>query len=152
MADLLLLEDGVSYLLLEDGVSRIILEASAPRNNTTTGLVTSANPIVVGQNAIFTATVTPVSGVAVPTGTISFFNGAALLGTASLNGAAQATFTFTAVLHPPGPLGPNSITAVYSGDVNYNPSTSSVLVEVVSPLTSSFLRTSRGPLWRRVVR
>jgi hypothetical protein len=58
-----------------------------------------------------------------PTGSVQFFNGATLLGTATL--APSGLFTATATL--PVVTVPASLTAVYAGDNNYNGSTSATV-------------------------
>jgi sugar lactone lactonase YvrE len=61
-----------------------------------------------------------------PTGTVSFFNGSALLGTSALSANGQAVFTpTTSSLN----AGANSITAVYSGGANFSASTSAPVVQ-----------------------
>jgi hypothetical protein len=81
-----------------------------------------------GNSAQLTATITPqVSGV--PSGTVSFMDGATPLGSATLvNGV--ATFTTGAL-----PGGSNSLTAVYGGDANFTGATSNTVVEMVSKTT-----------------
>ena len=76
---------------------------------TTTSVVSSLNPSLYGQAVQFTATVTPASGSAVPTGTVQFSVDGAPAGTpVALNGgsAAYAISTLTAATH--------SISAAYS--------------------------------------
>jgi hypothetical protein len=97
---------------------------------TTTTLTSSLNPSAVGQAVTFTAIVKPASGVAIPTGTVTFKdNGTAIgAGTLSSVGSVQtATFTtsnLTAGSHP--------ITAVYGGDANFASSPSAALTQNVS--------------------
>ena len=83
----------------------------------------SASPVY-GQSETFTATVTTLGGAA-PTatdGTVSFYDGTTLLGTATLSGSpATATWTTTALA-----LGPHTITARYSGDNKFVASASGV--------------------------
>jgi uncharacterized protein (TIGR03437 family) len=70
---------------------------------------------VFGQPIILTARITSSTqgGVAAPTGSVQFFDGSILLGTATVvNGV--ATLTVTSL-----PAGVNSIIVVYSGDNNY---------------------------------
>ncbi len=88
---------------------------------TTTTLTSSTNPSVFGQSVTFTATVTPSSGSGTPTGSVTFYAGSTALGTATLSGK-KASLKTTSV-----PVGSQAITAVYSGDTNYAPSTSAVL-------------------------
>ncbi|MFI5120322.1 MAG: beta strand repeat-containing protein [Thermoanaerobaculia bacterium] len=95
---------------------------------TTTTVISSVNPSMVGQSVTFTATVTAVApGAGTPTGTVNFFDGATLLGPGTLNGSAQATFATSALTQ-----GSHSITAVYGGDTSFTGSTSSILTQVVN--------------------
>ena len=98
--------------------------ATAARANTTTVVTSSVNPSVFGQSVTFTATVS--SGVGTPTGTVSFKDGATNLGSGTLNVSGQETFTTSSL-----GVGSHSITAEYSGDANFNGSTSPVLTQVV---------------------
>jgi hypothetical protein len=94
--------------------------------STTTSLVSSVNPAIVGQNVTFTANVGPACGsVGAATGTVTFSEGTNTLGAGTL-ASGQSSFSTTALS-----AGSHSITAAYSGDSNFNPSTSSVLTEVV---------------------
>ncbi|WP_167344252.1 Ig-like domain-containing protein, partial [Streptomyces novaecaesareae] len=62
--------------------------------DTTTALTSLPDPSVFGQAKVLTATVTAVApGAGTPTGTVSFFDGATLLGTATLDAGGTATFT-----------------------------------------------------------
>ena len=56
-----------------------------------------------------------------PTGLVSFYSGKKLLGTVALN------LNGVAVLTLPSMGGPQSITAVYTGDDNYAPITSTAI-------------------------
>ena len=94
-------------------------------------LASSANPSTFGQSVTFVATVTGSS----PTGTVTFRDGATVLGTSPL-GAGQATFTMSTLS-----VGSHSITAAYSGDANNAASTSAALNQVVGvPADSAKLR------------
>ncbi len=85
---------------------------------TTTSVVASAVDPLYGQAVTFLATVAPVSpGLGAPTGTVSFYDGANLLGTGTLCGG-TATFTTSAALA----LGTHTVTASYAGDGSYLPS------------------------------
>ena len=80
-----------------------------------------------GDPLTFTATV---SG-GLPTGNVSFYAGATLLGSSALNGSYQASLT-TSSLVP----GSSNITAQYAGDANNGPSTSAaVTIQVLGALT-----------------
>ena len=98
------------------------------RRTSATTLTSNLNPSIYGQSVTFTATVTGPSGT--PTGTVSFYEGTTLLGTGTLTGgvASMAPYSFL-------PVGSHNITAVYSGDANYVPSTSAVLIQVVNQAT-----------------
>jgi hypothetical protein len=93
--------------------------------STTTTLAGAPNPASVGQAVIFTATVNPATSGA-PTGTVTFFDGSTQIGASSLSGgtASFSTSSLAAASH--------SVTAVYSGDTDFNASTSSPMNEVVS--------------------
>jgi Bacterial Ig-like domain (group 3) len=107
---------------------------------TSTGLVSSLNPSMVGQSVTFTATVLGAS----PTGTVQFKDGAGNLGApVTLSGgvAALATSALTQGTHP--------VTAVYSGDASNAPSTSGIVNQVVNPASagasSTALTSSQNP-------
>jgi len=91
---------------------------------TTTSLSASPNPAAFGASVTFTATVS--NATSTPTGTVSFYNGTALLGTKTLlSGVADlSTSTLSA--------GSHGISAVYTPTPAFSPSKSSVLVEVIS--------------------
>jgi uncharacterized repeat protein (TIGR01451 family) len=90
-------------------------------SSTTTTLTSSVNPSAVGQPVTFTATVSPAGA----TGTVTFKDSAAVLGTAALS-AGTATFTTSALS-----AGPHPISAVYSGDATFTSSTSATLTQNV---------------------
>jgi len=102
---------------------------------TSTTLMASAANVNVGTSVTFTATVTQNPGSGVPTGTVTFMDGATVLGTGTLNGAGVATFTTSTLA-----LGAHSVTAIYGGDSNDAGSTSpavTVTVTVVQVLTAT---------------
>jgi uncharacterized repeat protein (TIGR01451 family) len=78
----------------------------------TTSLSSSLSPSTFGQSVVFTATVTCSASVG-PTGTVTFKKGATVLGTGTLNTSDIATFTTSTL-----PVGWQTITAAYGGDVN----------------------------------
>ena len=89
-------------------------------------LTTSNAAPALGQAVTLTDTVPVVNGVA-PTGTVTFYNGNAMLGTGTLNGSGVATLTTSAL-----PAGTDSVAAAYSGDTNYSSSLSNTVVETVA--------------------
>lgn len=95
-------------------------------SRSTTTLASSLNPAYYGSSVTFTATVAVTSGT--PTGTVTFKDGATVLGTGNLT-AGLATIT-TNNLSVTGSL--HAITAAYSGDANFLPSTSAVLSQVIN--------------------
>ena len=97
---------------------------------TTTGLTSSVHPwSVFGQPVTFTATVTANSpGAGTPTGTVTFKDGSSTLGTGTLNGSGQATFTTSTLA-----VGSHSITASYGGDASFKGSTSPKFTQTVNP-------------------
>ena len=95
---------------------------------TTTTLIASANTIAEGSSITLTATVTPASGTTAPTGTISFYNGPVLLGTATLT-QGIATFTTTTL-----PGGTDTLTASYPGAGDFAASTSAPVTVTVTNL------------------
>src|SRR5207302_885487 len=96
-----------------------------------TTLISSLNPSALGQAVTFTATVKPVSGTVTPTGTVTFQDGAATLGTGMLSGG-TATFTTSGL-----GTGAHSITAIYGGDANFTGSTSPILTQTINKTASS---------------
>ncbi|MGW3266600.1 Ig-like domain-containing protein, partial [Streptomyces sp. NPDC001056] len=95
--------------------------------STTTTLTSTPNPSTVGQAVTLTATVAAVPpGTGTPTGTVSFFDGATLLGTSTLVGG-TATLTTSSLT-----VGTHSLTAVYNGSATFNPSTSPVVTQTVT--------------------
>ena len=111
-----------------------------PQTVTATSLAASPNPSIAGQPVTLTATVTP-TPTGTPAGTVSFFSGSTLLGTANVNSSGVATFTTSSL-----PAGTNSITAVYSGNAGFATSTSSGLaVTVAGAPTSTALTAAPNP-------
>jgi hypothetical protein len=88
---------------------------------TTSTLTSSANPSVYGEAVTFTAAVSSSDG-AVPDGeTVTFMDGATVLGTGSL-ASGSATFEILTLK-----VGETPITAAYDGDANFSASTSNVV-------------------------
>ena len=98
---------------------------------TSTALAVSASPIFRAQAVTLTATVSAASGTAFPTGTVTFKDGTATLGTGTLNGSGVATLivpanTLAAATHP--------ITAEYGGVATFFLASTSPLVNLVVQL------------------
>jgi len=105
---------------------------------TTASLATSANPQVVGQPVTLTAAVTSASPNL--TGSISFQDGATVLGSVSLNANGTATFTTSSLV-----FGSHNLTAVYSGDTNHAAATSPAVSEQIVQAASAALVSSANP-------
>ena len=93
----------------------------------TTSVVTTTAASVYNVAVTFTATVTSAT-TGVPTGTVNFFDGATLIGSGALDASGVATYTTTtsattAVAQLAA--GSHPITAVYTGDSNFNVSPAS---------------------------
>ncbi len=91
---------------------------------TTTVLTPSPDPAILGETVTLSANVT--SGMGAPSGTISFYDGQALLGEAPiLNGAVSLSTSSLS-------LGNHSLTAAYSGTTDFVTSTSAAVNEVIT--------------------
>jgi hypothetical protein len=97
------------------------------KDATNTTVTPSLNPVVTGVLVTFTAQVqASASGSGTPTGTVTFKDITTVLGTGTLNGAGQATFSTSALA-----VGTHAITATYGGDNNFTSSVSPILAETV---------------------
>ena len=106
---------------------------------TTTTLSTTSIPY--GLNVTITATVASTTSGS-PTGTVNFLDNGTPLGTVTVSNGV-ATFSSAAL-----PVGNNVITAVYSGDTNFSPSTASgssgATTVLITPLDFSIKLTSQS--------
>jgi streptogramin lyase len=110
-------------------IGRLALPAAAAAATTTT-LSTSRPAAVAGQTEVLTALVTASAGS--PSGTVTFFDGSTLLGSAPLDGSSQATVSVSLG------VGQHSLTASYAGDAAFAPSTSTpALSEQINPAGSA---------------
>lgn len=95
------------------------------------GVSSSANPAPVGHAVSFYGSVRDIYGAGarryfyVPTGTVTFYDGSTVIGTAQVPRFRSAKITVGGLT-----LGSHTITAVYSGDVDYAPA-SVTMTEVV---------------------
>src|SRR5258707_9825200 len=118
--------NGSASFIISDNTALSLTQTVNPAS-TTVALSSSLNPTVSGQSVTFTATVTAVSpGAGTPTGSAIFKDGATALATNALSGgvATFATASLSVAAH--------SVTVVYSGDGNFNTSTSSTLTQTVN--------------------
>jgi len=96
-----------------NALSQVVSQAA-----TTTTVTSSQGTITLGDTVTFTATVTANSpGSGTPTGRVTFFDGSAPIGSGTLNGSAQTTFSTSLLV-----VGSHSITAIYGGDANFTAS------------------------------
>jgi len=122
---------------------------------TTTTVISSSSQSVVGQTLMFTATVLGTGSGSAPSGTITFSSNGTPIGTANVavaGGIASASLMVPSSGVAALPVGTTVISAAYSGDGNYNASTSPLTVgagalqQVVSKAaTTIVLTTSTNP-------
>jgi hypothetical protein len=90
---------------------------------TTTTLSSSQSTALIGQSITLTGHVTASSGS--PTGTVSFLDGSTTLGTGTVSGGVATFQTQTLA------AGVHNVIATYSGDANFNASSSSALSQTM---------------------
>ncbi len=95
---------------------------------TTTSASSTRNPAGYGELVLLDATVSSTGGGGIPTGTVTFFDGAQALGTASLNSVGQTAIRASSLA-----AGSHTITEHYNGDGTFAPSVSSPLTQVINP-------------------
>ena len=127
-------------------VFNLVTQWRVAAGGTSVSLVASPSSIAFGGSVQLTATVrSAAAGSSLPTGAVSFTTGSTFLGSASLvtvGGVATATLTVTG---PRLPVGNANVTATYSGDANFNPSTGSSSVSVARGPAGSFVSVSITP-------
>jgi hypothetical protein len=100
---------------------------SVTKSQTTAAIATSASAATVGSPITLTATIRSVAGNSMPTGTITFKDGAKVIGIAQLfDGVATLTISTLSV-------GRHSIKAVYSGSASFLTSSSDLLIQMIGP-------------------
>jgi hypothetical protein len=114
-------------------VNQFVLEA------TTTTLSSSPNPSAYGQTVVFTAKVTSSIGTPPDGETVTFKQGATVLGTGTLSGG-TASFSISTL-----GVGTKSITAVYVGDSNFASSSKTMSQVVNKATTTTTLVSSLNP-------
>jgi len=98
---------------------------------TPTQCALSAAPVstVVGMNVALSANVTNTNtGYAIPTGSVTFYNGTATLGAATLDATGAATFNTTTLA-----VGTQTLTAKYAGDATHAATTSAAITVTITP-------------------
>jgi hypothetical protein len=105
----------------------------------TSTALSSTGPVHFGQAVLLTATVMPADlGSMIPSGLVMFYDGAAFLGSQSLNGS---TATFSVNLS----AGTHHITAVYGGDTNFAASSSLAMSQAVNAEATGTALSSNAP-------
>ena len=123
--------DSIHYAGTSAPVNLTVLAASS------TSVSASPDAFTYSANTTLTATVSSTSGT--PTGTISFYDGATLLGTSTLS-AGVATLNTSAIV-----AGVRQITAVYAGNASFGGSASTAVSVTVSKVTPVVTITSITP-------
>jgi hypothetical protein len=119
--------------------------ASAPLNQfvlaaTTTTLTSSPNPSVYGQTVVFSATIASNIGGPPDGETVTFKQGANILGTGVVSGGTATLSTSTLA------VGTKLVTAIYGGDSDFAASTSKAASQVIGKATSTIaLGSSQNP-------
>ncbi len=117
--------DSVDYTPASGSVSLTVAKG-APAS----ALISSSNPVL--KNAAITFTATVSSSAATPSGSLTFYDGTTLLGSAVTLAQGMASYTTSAFA-----VGSHPVTAVYGGDTNFSALTSSVLTETVEDFALS---------------
>ena len=113
--------------------------------STTIAVASGSNPSTYGNNVSLTATVTPaMSGGPTMAGTVTFYAAGVALGRVAVTwfpfiSEGMATLTVKSL-----PGGSNSLTCAFSGDGNYNQSTSPVLNQTVHKATPTVTLALQG--------
>ncbi|HEY4608899.1 MAG TPA: Ig-like domain repeat protein, partial [Ilumatobacteraceae bacterium] len=103
---------------------------TVPKPGSTTVVLSSPNPSIVGQLVDFTATVSPVLATGTPTGTVTYaINGGTIQVALDTSGVARLAVSTL-------PIGTHTVTAAYGGDAIFTASSGSV-DQVVQPGTTS---------------
>jgi len=108
---------------------------SVNRAATSIDLTSTPNPSVVGQLVTFTATITSTGGM--PTGAMTVRDGAASIGTATINANGQAIFTTSSLA-----AGTHTISFVYAGNSTFAPGFSNVVSQTVNTTSGNATTTS----------
>src|SRR4029077_3815738 len=118
-----------------------VMTQDVSQASTSTALASSVNPSVVGQFATITATVSAIApGNGTPTGSVMFEDGGVTVtGCAAQQVSAWGTPSCAAAF---ATAAAHSITAVYTGDLNFSGSTSPIFTETVNQGTTTTTVTS----------
>ena len=130
-----------------NGPNTLLLQANVTSTSPSTVILSSSpDPSIVGNPVTFTVEV--ISSAGVPTGTVQLLDGSNPLDSpvalTLTNGLASASISNLTV-------GQHTITASYSGDVNYTSSVSQAVLQIVNPVplnaaTTTSITTSANPI------
>jgi len=95
---------------------------------------------VYGVSVTLTAQVSNQGSGGTPTGSVQFYDGSTLLGTAALNGSGTASITLVGATSLA--VGSHSLTMQYGGDSQFNSGTSTQVTHVVTKASSSSVVTT----------
>lgn len=111
----------------------------------TTVLYLAATPhlAIQHQTVTFTATLAAPVSTEIPSGTLTFLDGTTPLGTASFNANTLANSTTATISTNALAPGTHSITAIYTGDLNFTPATSAPIIVTIKP--PDFTLTTANP-------
>jgi hypothetical protein len=126
---------GNVYYMGDGGTAAYKLDFAVSKATTTTQLGSSPNPAIAGQKVTLSAAVAETSGSGVPTGTVTFYDGATSLGSGALS-SGRATFSTSSLA-----VGSHSVTASYGGDASNLSSTSAAVSVTITPATPAALTT-----------
>ena len=143
VGDLGVVSNQIDYDFPAYSVTLFVIPESGPVAATSTTLTASSLKSKAGQTVTFSASIAPLGGAGTPTGTMEFVNDQTVLATIPVN-AGAASFT-TAELSS----GSHTITATYSGDANYDGSSSAPLQITVTPVRDYALEVSETSLQLR---
>ena len=126
----------------------IFVWSASPTVATATVVTSNTNPQTSGVSVTFTIGIAPASGSGIPTGTVSFFDGATQLALIELDGTGHASFT-TSVLG----VGTHTIITNYSGDAKYAPSSGSMNEQIVTlvPIKTTLISSPNPSVYGRAV-
>jgi hypothetical protein len=132
--------DGTPDLAVANGASDTV-SVLLNTQGTAMSITSSGNPSAFGQSVAFTTTVSASvsSGTAAPTGTVTLKNGSGVIGSGALANGQFSLSTSTL------PVGTNAISAIYSGDSNYQPHTIGLSQTVQMAGSSTVLASSANP-------
>jgi Bacterial Ig-like domain (group 3) len=100
---------------------------------TTAKLAGTPSSAAAGTTVTFTAAVASAATTVVPTGAVTFYDGATPLGQAALDATGHAAFGTSSLA-----IGMHTITASYGGDRNFQASRSTAFVETITPFLGDF--------------